>query len=370
MNMRMDSLTGRNHQDGWRVVSTTRESGRCESGRRVRNLVQRGFTLIELLVVIAIIALLIGILLPALGAARAEGRAIKCAANLKSVGQAVMIYASTNSFFPAAYVYGANTEGGEWKLNQQLLSNPNPANGYVHWSWALFNEGGNLAEGAFTCPQVRNGGAPATNPGANAQDWEDGQLNDLGSGVGSITPKDRQARRIAYTGNAAIFPRNKFAVAAPRQDRFVNDATVQFQSTTILATEFAEVNNWRSVFVGDVSKSHRALAPFVGGSSGTDVYNEPPFGTSPRFFYPPTSAILKKNNLGNELIVDGNSLLNAVGRHHPGGGDAAYGGTANFVFLDGHVTRYTILETLRKRLWGDRFYSLTGNNQVDPAAVP
>ena len=54
---------------------------------------RRGFTLIELLVVIAIIAVLLGILLPHLAGARDAARTTRCLANVRSVGQALAIYA-------------------------------------------------------------------------------------------------------------------------------------------------------------------------------------------------------------------------------------------------------------------------------------
>ncbi|HBS29468.1 MAG TPA: hypothetical protein DEB06_08475 [Phycisphaerales bacterium] len=64
--------------------------------RNGRTAQTRGFTLIELLVVISIIALLISLLLPALGTARRAARVSKCVANMKQHGQGLANYASAN----------------------------------------------------------------------------------------------------------------------------------------------------------------------------------------------------------------------------------------------------------------------------------
>jgi prepilin-type N-terminal cleavage/methylation domain-containing protein len=69
---------------------------------------RRGFTLIELLVVIAIIALLMGILMPALHRVKKQARGAGCLSNLRQIGVAAALYAQDNDWFIPRGSTGSN----------------------------------------------------------------------------------------------------------------------------------------------------------------------------------------------------------------------------------------------------------------------
>jgi prepilin-type processing-associated H-X9-DG protein len=278
---------------------------------------------------------------------------------MSHVTRSVQMYASSGAtMLPLSYLYAADSRGS-WDVADQRLGGSHP-HGYIHWSHFLYGNGGMQAEG-FQCPSMERGGHPATNP-------EDGEKM-----PGQNTPnsaEDKQAPRMAYAANGALIPRNKLVTPGlDRRNQFVSLDRVFGHSDTIIVTEY--MDNWKAVCAGSsdlTSKSHRPITPFQ-TLAGATCAKDGVFQT------PPNAQLIARNT--TEMVtlewtqaqqnaagaINSNKPLNAIGRHHPGG-TKQYGGTTNFGYLDGHVERKHLFDTLNEREWGDRFYGLTGSNKV------
>lgn len=358
--------------------------------RGLRN--TRGFTLVELLVVIGIIALLISILLPALSKAQESARTVKCASNLRSIGQGFAGYVAENKqTFPPAYLY----------VGHQIVNgvqSPTAADkGYIHWSsyiYSKFGEG-KIATAApppgvsksvpspyttlsgwdaFQCPSLTDGGLPPTNT-------FDGNRPPGAPGNDAPAPYiDYQSPRCAYTVNEIVCPRNKFKVSMNTNYLydFVRAGMVRDSANTILATEFNSnpnvVTATGELAGGQVVKSHRPVHGFVTIGGDGDIAKNGTLGLGGQLVYKRVTRAELESAAPNPDTAgagafEGATRLAWVGRNHgrkkldPKGFDVR---KTTFLYVDGHVETKDIRETLSPFQWGLRFYSLPGLGGLAP----
>jgi prepilin-type N-terminal cleavage/methylation domain-containing protein len=348
----------------------------------------RGFTLVELLVVIGIIALLIGILLPALTTARRAGYRAKCAANMHAIGVGIANYITDyGGVLPAAYTYvGMTLPNGVGGPGQTPGTS---AMGYIHWSSYIFRpdfSDRKFASGPgglgiisanpgpyadpfkwamFQCPELDNGGLPPANPAPG--NFDPGQQGDASGFV------DYQSPRLAYTLNEALCPRNKFGIGfqdnqGNHYEHYVKASSVPYSAQTILGCELnsapgavlapGEVNTGAPVI-----KSHRSVTGFVdlGGnalaslSAMTEVIRMP---------IKSIKNYVTANPAGNFTPL---STLDFVGRNHGAKVLDATGWDTRkttFLYLDGHAETKNIKDTFSPWQWGTSPFSLSPQDNV------
>jgi prepilin-type N-terminal cleavage/methylation domain-containing protein len=178
---------------------------------------RRGFTLIELLVVIAIIAILIGLLLPAVQKVREAASRMKCQNNLKQMGIALHAYHDANNAFPGGGSNNVPYGGQTWSvtgLTATATGSPPPPTSNLSGGWAFqilpYEEQNNLYRSTsqqmicgtpipiYFCPSRRS---PQQNPGGMAGiDYYANAYNSLGKSTGNGLIRPYNCARTTMVG--------------------------------------------------------------------------------------------------------------------------------------------------------------------------
>jgi prepilin-type N-terminal cleavage/methylation domain-containing protein/prepilin-type processing-associated H-X9-DG protein len=271
---------------------------------------RRGFTLVELLVVIAIIGTLVGLLLPAVQAAREAANRSSCSSNLKQVGLALQGFHDARRQLPAGYVSAfdgaGNDTGPGWGWAALILPQMEKAGIHARADFRQPIEAPANAEtrGAivrpYLCPSDM---APAAPFPVGPQ-----------SGTGGLRSTSCTVAPANYVGN--------FGVSEPGVDGegiFFRGSDVAFRditdglSTTFMVGE-RSFRDAESTWVGAVTGAHQVPTP---GS---------PMG-------------FQRNNASNFVLAHtGESFDGAHGATEINNFTSRHGQAGNYLFADGHVS--------------------------------
>jgi prepilin-type N-terminal cleavage/methylation domain-containing protein len=226
---------------------------------RVRSPRRTGFTLIELLVVIAIIAILIGLLLPAVQKVREAAARLKCSNNFKQIGLAMHSYNDTYNHLPAGWVVNGGVQ-------------PSPG-----WSWATiimpFIEQGNLYNQMN--PDVTTPGAPPAPTAANGLQAALSVYRCPSDGGLPINTQFQSYATSNYVCNREVLGPNVNTVPSALSIQGISDGS----SNTILVGEREYVKNVGAVWVRS-SSSSASFEGRPGGSGGISLNPQPAAGAT------------------------------------------------------------------------------------------